>query len=96
MQRRFLRSIIIATMLFPLLPLDAAELDKERDKAVPRKLTGDREKEQPACPDNTFLCFKSCCTNAEECCTTTKGCVAVGGCAPLAPQSIMQYQKLQR
>ena len=60
------------------------------------KLTGDADKEQKTCPDNTFVCYESCCTNAEECCTTTQGCTAVGDCAPPSPQSIKQFQEHQR
>jgi hypothetical protein len=100
MQRFFLQSMMLAVVLFPVLPLDAAELekvlDKELDERVLRLLTGDGEKDETTCPDNTFLCYTSCCTNAEECCTTTKGCVAVGDCAPPSPQSIMQSNELQR
>mgnify|MGYP001105884204 CR=1 FL=1 len=96
MQKVFLRSMILAAMLSAAVAVDAAELVKKVDNRDLRTLTGDGDTVQKACPDNTFLCYTSCCTNSEECCTTTKGCVAVGGCAPSSPQSIKQFEKLQR
>jgi hypothetical protein len=96
MREIFLRSIIVASMLFATVALNAAELNKKPDNRDLRTLTGDGDTGQKTCPDNTFLCYTSCCTNSEECCTTTKGCVAVGSCAPSSPQSIKQFDKLQR
>lgn len=57
----------------------AAEFEKTLDQETLRKLTGHGAKAQKTCPDNTFLCYTSCCTNSQECCTTMKGCAAVGG-----------------
>lgn len=96
MRKIFLRSIIVAAMLSATVALEAADLDKKPENRDLRTLTGDGDTNQKNCPDNTFLCYTTCCTNSEECCTTTKGCVAVGGCAPPSPQSIKQFEGLQR
>ena len=96
MQKIFLRLMILAAMLSAAVVLDAAELDKKLHNRDLRWLTGDGVTDQKACPDNTFLCYTSCCTNSEECCTTTKGCVAVGDCAPASPQSIKKFEKPHR
>ncbi|MGB5732934.1 MAG: hypothetical protein WBM40_00620 [Thiohalocapsa sp.] len=74
----------------------AAEFERKLDYDTLRQLTGDGDKEQTTCPDDTFLCYTCCCTNSQECCTPTKGCVAVGGCDTPSPQSIRQPEKLQR
>jgi len=90
------RLMLGATLLATAPVLVAADFGKQLDSTSLHKLTGDNDKAQKTCPDNTFLCYESCCTNAEECCTTTKGCVAVGECAPPSPQSIKQIEGYQR
>jgi hypothetical protein len=88
--------MIVAAMLATALASDAADFDKKLDSSGLRKLINDGDKKQKTCPDNTFICYESCCTNAEECCTTTRGCTAVGGCAPPSPQSIKRLNEYQR
>ena len=94
--RRELMTAMLGALVVTAGTTSAAEFEKKLDNGTLRKLTGDGDKEQKTCPDNTFLCYTSCCTNSQECCTTTKGCVAVGGCAPTSPQSIRQLEKLSR
>jgi hypothetical protein len=88
--------VVGAALLATISGLVAADFGKKLDNTSLRKLTGGSDQTQKTCPDNTFICYESCCTNAEECCTTTKGCVAVGECTPPSPQSIKQFDEDQR
>jgi hypothetical protein len=94
--RTVLMTAIVGGLVVAGSAIVAAEFEKKLDKETLRKLTGDGAKPQTTCPDNTFLCYTSCCTNSQECCTTTKGCVAVGRCGTPSPQSITQPEKLHR
>lgn len=96
MMRTVLMTAILGALLVAGSATVAAEFEKTLDKETLRELTVDGAKAQTTCPDNTFLCYTSCCTNSQECCTTTKGCVAVGDCRPPPPQSIRQPEKLLR
>jgi hypothetical protein len=87
---------ILAALVVAVGVAVAAEFERELDNDTLRQFTGGGDKEQTTCPDNTFLCYTSCCTNSQECCTKTKGCVAVGGCDTPSPQSIRQPEQLQR
>ena len=94
MQSVHLGAKIIAAMLAIAPVAVAADFDKKLYDSGLRKLTGDNQ--QTTCPENTFVCYKSCCTNAEECCTTTQGCTAVGDCAPPSPNTIKPIDGYQR
>jgi hypothetical protein len=96
MHKVLLQSLAMATILGIAPMPDAADFDKKVQINGLRTLTGDGDKDAKTCPDNTFLCYESCCTNAEECCTTTQGCTAVGGCSPPSPQTIKQFDGHQR
>jgi hypothetical protein len=94
--RRALITALLGALVVTANPALAVDFGKAQDMGSLRKLNADNDKEETTCPDNTFVCYTSCCTNSEECCTTTKGCVAVGSCSPPSPQTILPFGSFPR